>query len=154
MRERGNDILILANSFLDEYNGKFNKRIKGFTDSAKEALLSYSWKGNVRELKNVIERIVILGESEYIDIGNLPLEIRNVSNGSSEFSKTKQDEVSKKLLSGDFSLENEVVEMEVYYIKTALKYCDNNYTKAAEMLGISRFAFKRRLEKYFNENNQ
>lgn len=154
LRERGNDILILANSFLDEYNGKFNKRIKGFTDSAKEALLSYSWKGNVRELKNVIERIVILGESEYIDIGNLPLEIRNVSNGSSEFSKTKQDEVSKKLLSGDFSLENEVVEMEVYYIKTALKYCDNNYTKAAEMLGISRFAFKRRLEKYFNENNQ
>ena len=150
LRERGDDVLILANHFLDEYNCKFNKKIKGFTDKAKEALLLYSWKGNVRELRNVIERIVILGESEYIDIIDLPLEIRSALNGGPEFSKIKLDEVSSKLFSGDFSLENEVMEMESYYIKSALKYCGNNYTKAAEMLGISRFAFKRRMEKYFN----
>lgn len=150
LRERGDDVLILANHFLDEYNCKFNKKIKGFTDKAKEALLLYSWKGNVRELRNVIERIVILGESEYIDIIDLPLEIRSALNGGPEFSKIKLDEVSSKLFSGDFSLENEVMEMEIYYIKSALKYCGNNYTKAAEMLGISRFAFKRRMEKYFN----
>jgi two-component system response regulator AtoC len=49
-------------------------------------------------------------------------------------------------------LEKEVEDMEVYYVKLALKYCNNNNSKASEMLGISRFAFKRRLEKYFNLN--
>jgi glycosyltransferase involved in cell wall biosynthesis len=153
LRERGDDILILANNFLYEYNCKFNKKIKGFTDRAKEALLLYSWKGNVRELKNVIERIVILVEGEYIDIGDLPLEIRSALGGGNEFSKPRQDEMSSKLLSGDFSLEDEVAEMEADYIKLALKYCSNNHTKAAEMLGISRFAFKRRIEKYFYADN-
>ena len=153
LRERGDDILILANNFLYEYNCKFNKKIKGFTDRAKEALLLYSWKGNVRELKNVIERIVILVESEYIDSGDLPLEIRSALSVGNGFSKSRQDEMDSKLFYAGFSLENEVADMEAYYINLALKYCDNNYTKAAEMLGISRFALKRRIEKYFYADN-
>ena len=136
-----------------EYNCKFNKKIKGFTDRAKEALLLYSWKGNVRELKNVIERIVILVESEYIDSGDLPLEIRSALSVGNGFSKSRQDEMDSKLFYAGFSLENEVADMEAYYINLALKYCGNNYTKAAEMLGISRFALKRRIEKYFYADN-
>ena len=153
LRERGDDILILANNFLYEYNCKFNKKIKGFTDRAKEALLLYSWKGNVRELKNVIERIVILVESEYIDSGDLHLEIRSALSVGNGFSKSRQDEMDSKLFYAGFSLENEVADMEAYYINLALKYCGNNYTKAAEMLGISRFALKRRIEKYFYADN-
>lgn len=152
LRERGRDILILANSFLQEYNKKFNKKIKGITKRAEDSLLSYNWRGNVRELKNVIERIVILGEGEYIDIVDLPFEINNNISVDLVVSKGveyKKDKIDSEIFYPGFSLEKEVEEMEVYYFKLALKYCNNNYTKASEMLGISRFAFKRRIEKYF-----
>lgn len=152
LRERGVDVLILANNFLQEYNMKFNKKIKGFTKKAEESLLSYKWSGNVRELKNVIERIVILGEGEYIDVDDLPIEINKDISGDVNISKVVQYKLQDEIFYPGFSLEKEVEDMEVYYVKLALKYCNNNNSKASEMLGISRFAFKRRLEKYFNVN--
>jgi len=152
LRERGMDILILANNFLQEYNRRFNKRIKGFTKKAEDSLLKYNWRGNVRELKNVIERIVILGVSEYIDICDLPVEINKDISGVVNISKVVQYKLPDEIFYPGFSLEKEVEEMEVYYVKLALKYCNNNYSKASDMLGISRFAFKRRLEKYLNVN--
>ena len=150
LRERGKDILILANNFLHEFNKKFNKKINGFTKKAEESLLVYNWRGNVRELKNVIERIVILGEGEYIDVDDLPLEINKDISGDVSISKVLQYKMQDEVFYSGFSLEKEVEEMEVYYLKLAMKYCNNNYSKASDMLGISRFAFKRRIEKYFN----
>lgn len=155
LRDRGNDILILANKFLKEYSKKFNKKIGGFTKSAEEALLKYYWHGNIRELKNVIERVVLLSESNEISKENLPLEINNYKNSVNKFTNLDEDdlydnenETKSKIFNDDFSLENEVEKMEVHYIKLALKYCNNNHTKAAEMLKLSRFSFKRRIEKY------
>ncbi len=155
LRDRGNDILILANKFLKEYSKKFNKKIDGFTKGAEEALLKYYWHGNIRELKNVIERVVLLSESNEISKENLPLEINNYKNSVNKFTNLdendlydNENETKSKIFNGDFSLENEVEKMEVHYIKLALKYCNNNHTKAAEMLKLSRFSFKRRIEKY------
>lgn len=148
LRERGQDILLLAEYFLNIYNRKFNKMIKGFTEGAKEKLLHYHWRGNVRELKNVLERIVILHNDEYIDLRHLPLEVCNDSSGKKTVSRMKEN-AEEKILSKDFSLENEIENLEKEYITKALDYSKGNYTKASEILGISRFALKRKIEKYF-----
>ncbi|MDF2677621.1 MAG: two component system response regulator, sigma54-specific [Bacillota bacterium] len=155
LRDRGNDILILANKFLKEFSKKFNKKISGFTKNAEEALLKYYWYGNIRELKNVIERVVLLTDSNEISKENLPLEINNYENLVNKSTNINENELydnenetRSKIFNDDFSLEDEVEKMEVYYIKIALAYCNNNHTKAAEMLKLSRFSFKRRLEKY------
>jgi len=149
LRERGRDILILANNFIEEYNSRFNKNIRGLTKKAEESLLSYSWSGNVRELKNVIERIVILSSGEYIELNDLPFEIKRKAKDDDSNLKIKNYKLDNEAFYTGFSLEKEVEEMERYYLKLALKKSNNNHTKASEMLGISRFAFKRRIEKYF-----
>jgi two-component system response regulator AtoC len=149
LRERGKDILLLADYYLKVFNEKFHKCIKGFTKDAKKSLANYSWKGNVRELKNVIERIVILCEVDYIDSMDLPFG-SNYREISEVYEKPKElnREVTIKDFHPDFSLEEEVKKLETKYIKLALEYCDYNYSSTSEMLGISRFALKRRIEKY------
>jgi len=72
LRLRGEDVVLLANSFLGIYNGKNAKQLQGFTQEALDALLRYSWPGNVRELENAIERAVVLSKDLFIDIGVLP----------------------------------------------------------------------------------
>lgn len=149
LRERGRDSLLLAEHYLQEYNKKFHKRIKGFTEAAKEALLAYWWRGNVRELKNVIERSVLLAEGEEIDLKDLPFEVQKGRKESSMNTTIIKDQINfHKSLSPNFSLEKEIQEMEIYYIQLALNHCNYNYSKASEMLGISRFALKRKMEKY------
>ncbi|WP_326910082.1 sigma-54-dependent transcriptional regulator [Sedimentibacter sp. MB31-C6] len=154
LKERGTDILILSNNFLNDFNRKFNKKIKGFSKEAEKALMSYPWKGNVRELRNIMERIVLLAETEYIDIKNLPYEIYKGKTNINDFSNNLFDteEIENKFINKNFSLEKKIEKIEIYYIKLALDYCNNNYSKASKMLGMSRFAFKRRLEKYFEHD--
>lgn len=142
LRERGEDILLLANEFLKEYNKKYKKSILGFTEDAKEKLLNYEWRGNVRELRNVLERAALLVNREYIIPRDLPLLESTYGDDNKQFHE-------HKLLEADFSLEDEVENMEKKYIELALEKSGNNYTKAAEMLGLSRYALKRRTEKYF-----
>ena len=82
LRDRGEDIVLLANFFLQIYNEKNSKGLVGFTPAAAEALIRYSWPGNVRELENVIERAVVLGKGEFIDVDALP---RSVLSGRSRY---------------------------------------------------------------------
>ena len=72
LRRRGEDVVLLADHFLQKYNDKNNKSLQGFTPEALEALLRYSWPGNVRELENVLERAVVLSKEELIGVGALP----------------------------------------------------------------------------------
>ncbi len=148
LRERGNDILILIDKFLEDYNLKFHKKIKGFTKNAKDILMGYTWRGNVRELKNIVERIVLLTQEEYIDAEDLPFEIRQNECGIGSEHVEEFPAVTDVIEKG-FSLEKQIGKMEIYYMTQALKKCGNNYSKASEMLGITRFSFKRRMEKYF-----
>ncbi|MBZ2175914.1 sigma-54 dependent transcriptional regulator [Schnuerera sp. xch1] len=148
LRKRGKDILILANKFLQKYNKKYRKRIKGFTKKAEDVLLKYPWQGNVRELKNIIERIVLLLDYEYIDVDHLPLNISRSATINSDNPEDNQYNPQSSIFDLNFSLEKEVESLEINYIKQALKLSNNNYIKAADMLGISRFALKRRIEKY------
>ncbi|KYO66969.1 sigma-54-dependent transcriptional regulator [Thermovenabulum gondwanense] len=139
LRERKEDILPISEHFLKVFNTQFNKNIKGFTEKAKEIFLDYSWPGNVRELRNIIERAVIIARGEYITEKELPLEMR----GSID------DIVLEKYPKTDvIPLE----ELEKYHIKLALEKTGGNISKAAKLLGISRFALQRRIKKYFESD--
>lgn len=144
LRSRGNDIIILANFFLNKYNKKFKKNIKGFSNEVKELFMLYKWPGNVRELKNVIERMVILYSGSCIQIDQVPTEIVK---SSAENSELITDELAYDLGRG-FCLENKIQNIERQYIERALNQSSGNHTKASKLLGISRFALKRRIEKY------
>jgi DNA-binding NtrC family response regulator len=123
--------------FLKLFNQRNNKAIKGFAPPALELLASYSWPGNIRELKNSVERAVILCNEEYIQARHLPAQIRQ---RDSQPQKLDAVEVGKSL----YEIEKEV-------ILSTLKKCNNNKTKAAEVLGISLKTMHNKLNRYFAE---
>ncbi len=151
LRQRGSDILLLTDHFVAFYNQKFNKNVQRLSDAVKEKFLSYEWKGNIRELRNVLERMMILKpeQDEVLTLDELPPEIRKEA-VSREPEMIAGDEAGLTIPPA-FSLENYLGSLEVKYIQKALKECGDNHTKAAEMLGISRFALKRKLEKHEKE---
>ena len=119
LRERREDIMLLAQTFLDEYSEKNGNSFRGFSESARAHLDSFDWPGNVRELENRVKRAVVLAEGKFIlphDLGfNENAGIQNTLN-----LRKARDEAEHRV------------------ITRALSVCDNNVTRAAEQLGISR----------------
>jgi DNA-binding NtrC family response regulator len=139
LRERGDDVLILAKAFIEMYNNEFNKRIKGFTPQVEQTLLEYNWPGNIRELKNVIERAIILSnDTECIEY--LPLD-------SSSMPPTA--DVAGPV--GMFRLPPEgidIEEVERELIRQALENNEWNQSKAAKKLSLGVDAFRYRMKKF------
>lgn len=131
LRERGEDILLLATHFLNQYNRKYRKEIKGLTREAKNKLLKYEWPGNVRELQHTVERAVILSENGLLKPEDFLFPQGNAA--------THQPALTEEL-----NLEK----LEKNAIERALKVSAGNMSKAAELLGITRFALYRKLEKW------
>ena len=129
LRERGEDILLLAEHFLKHYNRKYKKEIKGFSRDASAKLMKYKWPGNVRELQHVLERAVILNESSLLRPNDFPL--------YPAAHERKQPE------DNDLNLE----QVERKTIERALRQSNGNMTYAAELLGITRFSLYRKIEK-------
>lgn len=128
LRERGGDILLLADYFLTRYSRKYKKELAGLTREAKTKLQEYAWPGNVRELQHAIERAVILSDNPMLRPDNFMLQ------PASARKKPEQEELNLNIL------EKEAIER-------ALRRADGNITRAAELLGITRFALYRKLEK-------
>jgi DNA-binding NtrC family response regulator len=128
LRDRRDDIMPLANSFLGQHAERYRKQIAGFDEMARERLLQHRFPGNVRELDHVVERAVLMTRDRQIRASDLGL-----TNGGGE---------SRDL--EEMSLE----EVEAFLIKKALARNDGNARKAAEALGLSRSAFYRRLQQY------
>jgi DNA-binding NtrC family response regulator len=127
LRERREDIALLAQHFLKGHVERYRKSITGFDDGAVEAMKNYGWPGNVRELDHAVERGVLMSQGKVVRAADLGL---NAANAAPRLD--------------DMSLE----EVEAYLIKKTLARCDGNARKAAEELGLSRSAFYRRLERY------
>lgn len=127
LRERREDIALLAQHFLKAHVERYRKAITGFDDSALEAMRDYGWPGNVRELDHAVERGVLMAQGRVIRAPDLGL---NAGQAAPRLE--------------DMSLE----EVEAFLIKKTLARCDGNARKAAEQLGLSRSAFYRRLERY------
>ncbi|MBW2064049.1 MAG: sigma-54-dependent Fis family transcriptional regulator [Deltaproteobacteria bacterium] len=135
LRERKEDIPLLAQHFLHMFAERNRKQIKGFTPQAMDWLLKYDWPGNVRELMNAVERGVVLSRSDYLDIQDLPLDIQNRPGDGS---------VREDLPLGDLPLE----EVEKATILKTLELARGNKSEAARRLGITRRTLHKKLKKY------
>ena len=138
LRERRDDILVLAHHFIDVFTREFNKPTKGISNMAEKLLVDYDWPGNIRELKNVIERAIILGNDDNLLLENLPLEI---------VAKASQPGVSL----ATFKLPPEgidIEEVERELIKQSLEITDWNQSKAAKKLNLGIDAFRYRMKKF------
>ncbi len=129
LRERREDIPVLASYFLARYAARYRREIRGFDTAALNALLSYSWPGNVRELDHTLERAVLMSRSNELQAADLGLNPQRTTQSSSV------DELSLEA-------------MESILIRKALQRFQGNVTQAAEALGLSRGALYRRMEKY------
>jgi DNA-binding NtrC family response regulator len=127
LRERREDIEILALHFLKQHVTRYRKGITGFDESALQALRDYAWPGNVRELDHAVERGVLMAPGKVLRTPDLGLNATAATPRIEEMS---------------------IEEVEAFLIKKTLSRCDGNARKAAEELGLSRSAFYRRLEKY------
>ncbi|HTO04686.1 MAG TPA: sigma-54 dependent transcriptional regulator [Opitutus sp.] len=128
LRERREDIELLAHHFLKMHVERYRKQITGFDETAVQTMRDYGWPGNVRELDHAVERGVLMAQGKVLRAGDLAL---NVARDATP----RLDEMS-------------IEEVESFLIKKTLARCDGNARRAAEDLGLSRSAFYRRLEKY------
>ncbi len=128
LRDRREDIPLLALQFLRQHATRYRKNLAGFEEAATQALLRHTWPGNIRELNHSVERAVLMAPGNIIRASDLGLQ-------------AARDETRRL---EDMSLE----EVESYLIKRTLTRFDGNVSKAADALGLSRSAFYRRLQKY------
>ena len=129
LRERGEDILIFARHFLKESNRELNKQVKDFDGSTLQALATYGWYGNLRELRNVIKRSVLIAPDEVITIECLPEEMRHNQNAGQV--------ATAQVISG-FDLKQAAKDAEKIVVERALTEANNNKSLAAKILKIDR----------------
>lgn len=179
LRERRDDVVLLAKSFLDEYRKEFSKEhITGFSEDALKLMQAYDYPGNVRELRNIIERAVLLETSNLIRSASLPDELKKNAE-SVEFkndaqpsdTKSVEDSVTKeepdaipkvqhqnvdfKILGDEkpwhksgFNFKDYIDSVEKHIVEEVLKETGGKKTKAAELLGLTRFALRHQMKKH------
>lgn len=145
LNERRDDIIPIAKHFLLKFSEKFNKSFTSIDSEAQEALKQYHWTGNVRELKNMIERGVLLAEGPRLKLKNLGIESAN--NGNSHGRDKKLPLISENGI--DFLSILETIEKD--YFEEALKLANGNESKAAHLLNMSRDKFRYRRQKLSSE---
>ena len=154
LRDRKEDILPLVDFFVERYNRRFKKAIRGITDETRSLILSHNWPGNVRELKNTIERGMILEEESYLRSVYLPFSVGE-SSGRTIFEQTSPPDAGRRLPGGrslprlyipegGTSLE----EVEHSMVELAMTQANGNQTNAAKLLDISRDALRYKLKKF------
>lgn len=129
LRERPEDVPPLVNYFVSLFCREMKQKPPTFSDKALEALVNYSWPGNIRELENLLQRLLVIVEDNLIDVADLPPPMRFCIGQSAS---------SKKSLA----------EMEAEHIARVLAEVDNNKTKAAEILGIDRKTLREKLKRF------
>ncbi len=133
LRDRKEDIPLLAQTFLEEFSGKHGKGVHSFAPAVQKALFNYTWPGNIRELRNVIERAVIVSRTDRLDIIDLPKNLVQHVTGSPTI---------------EIPLGIPLAEAEKELVLKTLKFVSGNKTQAAKILGISLKTFYNKLERY------
>ncbi len=146
LRERRSDILPIAYFFLEQFNRKMNKSIDGFEQNTANRMVNFNWPGNVRQLRNAVERAAILCEGKQIALAELPVLseigeiehlIENVPATNEELKKTKK-EIREKA----------VAQVEKNFVRNALAQNDWNVTRAAKAVGLQRTNFHNLMKKH------
>jgi len=129
LRERGDDILVLANHFIRQFSETSGKEPPALSDKAIRVLRDYSWPGNVRELENLIQRVIVMTDTELIDVTDFPSLMRFTANRNMDLDKSLAD-------------------VEAEHIRNVLTSVDGNKTKASKILGIDRKTLREKLKTY------
>ena len=137
------DILVIAHHFLDSFNKKLGKNVKGFSKKALKLIYEYAWPGNIREMENTIERCLIVAERDIIDVEDLPPHIKaSQTNGSVD-------------LNGGLFTDDSIIPFEKLKeesIRHALKVTNGNIVEAAKKLQLGRATIYRLMEKFNIQN--
>ena len=128
LHERGEDILLLVQLFMEKLSKEMNRPMPRFSDKVLQIFKTYRWQGNVRELENLVQSLVVLADSELIDVPDLPEQMR--------FSINRQQGFDRPL-----------IEVEAEYILNVLNSVKGNKTKASEILGIDRKTLREKIKK-------
>jgi DNA-binding NtrC family response regulator len=136
LRQRKEDVVLLADSFLEEFAKENNRPLKPLTEAAMGLLYAYDWPGNVRELRTAIEHAVVMSNQSTLDVQHLP---DFITGGGHTF----ESQSSKNTLAPEEEFNLHALERRA--IQSALRETDGNRTKAAELLGISRRTLQRKL---------
>ncbi|MCK6615379.1 MAG: sigma-54 dependent transcriptional regulator [Ignavibacteriaceae bacterium] len=139
LRQRRGDILVLAEAFLNTFNRKLGKSMRGFTKKALKLLYEYDWPGNVREMENTIERSLILAESDMVDVDDFPVHLRTAA-------ETRKPDGSASLFGDDIIVPFEKIKEEA--IRNALRITRGNIFEAATKLQLGRATIYRLMDKY------
>jgi two-component system response regulator HydG len=132
LSERGEDVMVLAEKFLSQFNQKNHRNIKGFSPEARTRMMSYKWPGNVRELINAVERAVILSPGPLIETSDLPMALQE----------------SQPMHGPGLTAGLTIREMERALIERTLEATGQNRTRAAQMLGITRKTLQNKIKDY------
>ena len=150
LRERKEDIYLLLKHFLSRFNTQFNKNFVEIEDETFEMILAYPWPGNIRELKNIVERIVLLEDDSVLKPAHLPESIRSGGSDAPRKSVVQQIEVSLGRPFPDDGIEFEelVRETEMELISKAMKEAAGNQSKASRLLRLNRDKLRYRLKNF------
>jgi two-component system response regulator AtoC len=138
LRERKEDIPILAYYFLEEFNKKYSTDVKGFSKDALEALINYSWPGNVRQLQNVVNEacIIAFAKGQFIELNHLPKEITGIED---KHAMIFDYNLAKKMNDTNFTTK---------YLRNLLSFTKGNISQAAKLANIERQSLQKLLKKY------
>jgi two-component system NtrC family response regulator len=131
LRDRDNDVILLAKTFLNLYNEEFNTKVKGFADGAIKALKQHRWKGNIRELQNKLKSAVILAEGNVIQADDLGLMFKDSEETMESFNLREVRELAESKA-----------------IRRAYFLSEKNMSKTAELLGVTRPTLYSLIDKY------
>jgi Nif-specific regulatory protein len=143
LRKRHEDIPILANHFLDKFSKETGRKYQGYSSEAMDTLLNYTWPGNIRELKNVVERAVVLSTGPYIQPSDLLLTSLNTTSDSSIHQQYDASPANISVFD-PISLD----EIEKHHITKTLEYFQWNKSLVAKNLGIERTTLDRKIKRY------
>ena len=142
LRERPEDIKLLTDYFTEKFNTKLNRKIKHIDPRVRELLLNYSWPGNIRELENLIERLVLMAKGDSIVLEDIPAELKSQDDTAAILRPEDHKKSFKNII------KSKTAEIEKQMIIKVLEKCGGNITKAAMWLGLSRRGLHLKMEKY------
>jgi two-component system response regulator HydG len=160
LRNRQDDIIMFADFFLEKTNGELNKSVKGFSDEVIKIFHNYNWPGNLRELHNVIKRSTLLTSGPLVEVSSLPFEITHYDKLNFETSEPAPVEVpvahapiatepvKKNIPLNDYGMKHASIDAEFELIVEALKKCNYNKSKAAQLLNIDRKTLYNKMKQY------
>jgi two-component system response regulator HydG len=142
LRERRGDIPLLMDHFLRQFCEQYGKQVQGFSRAAREALMSFDWPGNIRELRNAVERMIVLDTNGLLDVDDLPDDIAAVT-------AQRDGEGGLAFVSGaDALIGKPLSDVEKYYIQRTLELTEGKRADAAQLLGIGERTLFRKIKEY------